>query len=82
MPKKRTEKVEKAFKLGIAAFDKGAKCVHAHDKDLLDLLNGRGIPFAEFVESDKAGHEENLAMYKAWSQGWTMANLGQGEENL
>lgn len=72
----KTEKMKKAFELGIAAFEKGAKCVPAHDKELLSLTNGKGNPFAEFIINDKRGQRENVAMYKAWAQGWTMANIG------
>ena len=71
----KSEKMAMAHNMGIAAFEKGMKCVPAHDKSLLELRNGKGIPLIEFIQNDKKGFNENLAMMKAWAQGWTIANL-------
>jgi len=71
----KSEKMAMAYNMGIAAFEKGMKCVPAHDKSLTGLYNGKGIPLAEFIQNDKKGFNENLIMIKAWTQGWTIANL-------
>jgi len=71
----KSEKMAMAYKMGTMAFENGMKCVPAHDKNLLELHNGKGIPLIEFIQNDKKGFNENLAMTKAWTQGWTIANL-------
>lgn len=56
-------KVEKATKLGRLAFERGAKCVAAHDPELCELL-----------ENNKVGDGENIPVLAAWNQAWHAAN--------
>ena len=78
MKKIRTEKMEKAFRMGIAAFENGLKCVPAADSVLMEMTTIKGVPFFETVRNKKYDYErkENLAAVKAWAQGWTFANIG------
>ena len=80
MEKNRTEKMEKAFKMGIEAFENGMKCVPAHDKNLMDIATIKDVPFFEVCTDSKYAFEkeENDATVKAWIQGWTFANIGAG----
>jgi len=73
----KTEKTKKAFKLGITAFENGKMCMPARDGELLALLNGKDMPFADFIKQDKQGCKENQAIYKAWTQGWIMASIAK-----
>ena len=75
MTAKRTDKMQKAFRIGIAAFENGMKCAPAHDDSLMDLI------YANESRDLKIGSpesRENNACFKAWTQGWTMANIGAG----
>ena len=76
MTKIRTEKTEKAFRMGILAFESGMKCIPAHDKELMEIATIKGIPFVEVIADKKYDFilKENLAAITAWTQGWTMAN--------
>lgn len=76
----KTEKMKKAFKMGIAAFRNGMKCIPAYDKELTEMTTIKGIPFSAVCANREYDYErkENLAAVKAWTQGWTFANLGMG----
>lgn len=53
---------EKAYNFGVEAFNRGERCVPAHDKEFLKILEGL-----------KVG--EGIPLLKAWNKGWTDKNL-------
>jgi len=61
----KTEKMKKAFALGISAFELGIRCAPVNDERYMELIYGNDMLTGE-----------TAATAKAWLQGWTFANIG------
>lgn len=55
--------------LGTNAFLSGKPRVPAHDKDLMDMLRGRGIG------QTPKGEASSIELMKMWLNNWDLANL-------
>lgn len=56
--------IEKAIDMGKAAFNRGIKCAPVLDGEFMQTLIGREV-----------GDHRSMAEMRAWTQGWTYANL-------
>lgn len=65
---KATDQIKKAEKLGATAFNNNAMCVPALDRNLLNMLAGRGIG-----ETPK-GEASTIRLLKSWTGAWHNEN--------
>lgn len=65
----RNEQLELARNLGAAHFAAGGRCTPASDRRVLSMLEGRGLGVTP------EGEAPTILILKAWSDGWTVANL-------
>jgi hypothetical protein len=66
---KRNEQLELARNLGAAHFAAGGRCTPVSDRKVLALLEGRALGVTP------EGEAPTVLILKAWSDGWTVANL-------
>jgi len=55
--------------LGTQAFTNGARCIPAHDPELMSMLKGR--PLGE----TPAGEASTIRLLEEWANAWHAANL-------
>jgi hypothetical protein len=67
---KRKEVIVKARGLGTEAYNAGKKCIPAHDKELMALVQS---PEMDAFGPDRMGRD--IPVLKAWISAWTKANL-------
>ena len=69
--KTAVEGYNRAFELGSRAFLDGRRCVPAHDKGYIALLNEIVGDKESTIESSR----HSLELAKAWHGGWTVENI-------
>lgn len=65
----RNEQLKLARNLGAEHFARGGRCTPVTDRNVLALLEGRALGVTP------EGEAPTVLILKAWSDGWTVANL-------